>query len=184
MVKNNKIKIINNKAFSLIELSIVILIIGILVAGVTQSSRLIKRFNLQSAQNLTRNSPVTTIANLSAWYESTLETSFIESEQQDQANITTWFDVNPLTTNKANAIALGTQFQPKFLENVLNGLPAVRFDGNDDYLRSDNISISGNQVTYFIVSARRSYVIYASPFTTLSPEPLLTTLVVLTFELF
>jgi prepilin-type N-terminal cleavage/methylation domain-containing protein len=170
MTKNNQKKFINNKAFSLIELSIVILIIGILVAGVTQSSRLVKRFNLQSAQNITRNSPVPTIANLSVWYESVLETSFNDSEEQDQASITVWYDVNPLTTNKANAIALGTQFQPKFIENALNGLPAIRFDGSDDYLRSDNISIAGNQVTYFIVSARRSYVIYASPFTTLSPS--------------
>ncbi|MFM7621329.1 MAG: prepilin-type N-terminal cleavage/methylation domain-containing protein [Alphaproteobacteria bacterium] len=41
------------KAFSLIELSIVILIIGILVAGVTQSSRLIRQMKLLSAQSIT-----------------------------------------------------------------------------------------------------------------------------------
>lgn len=170
MTKNNQKKFINNKAFSLIELSIVILIIGILVAGVTQSSRLIKRFNLQSAQNITRNSPVPTIANLSAWYESVLETSFNDNEEQDQANITVWYDVNPLSTIKANATAPLASTQPKFIENALNGLPAIRFDGIDDYLRSDNISISGNQVTYFIVSLRKSYNIYASPFSTLSPS--------------
>ena len=42
--KNNIIS--NSKAFSLIELSIVILIIGILVAGVTSSSRLLKQMKL------------------------------------------------------------------------------------------------------------------------------------------
>lgn len=45
------------KAFSLIELSIVILIIGILVAGVTQSSRLINAMRIQSIRSLTINSP-------------------------------------------------------------------------------------------------------------------------------
>lgn len=170
MTKSNQKKIINNKAFSLIELSIVILIIGILVAGVTQSSRLIKKFNLQSAQNITRNSPVPAIPNLVVWYESVLESSFIDAEQQDQASITTWYDINPLTTNKANAVALGASFQPRYIESSLNGLPGVRFDGADDYLRSDTIQISGNQVTYFIVSLRRAYNIYASPFTTLSPS--------------
>jgi prepilin-type N-terminal cleavage/methylation domain-containing protein len=61
--KNHKIS-----AFSLIELSVVILIIGILVAGVTQSSRLIAQFRLKTAQNLTINSPVSSIKNLSTWY--------------------------------------------------------------------------------------------------------------------
>ncbi|MFM2200772.1 MAG: hypothetical protein RL769_827, partial [Pseudomonadota bacterium] len=64
------------KAFSLIELSIVILIIGILVAGVTQSSRLVKRIRLLTAQNITNSSPVPTIKDLALWYESTLERSF------------------------------------------------------------------------------------------------------------
>ena len=55
------------KAFSLIELSIVILIIGILVAGVTQSSRLVSQFRLISARNITLSSPVPTIKNLAYW---------------------------------------------------------------------------------------------------------------------
>ena len=48
-ITKNKI----SKAFSLIELSIVILIIRILVAGVTQSSRLVTQFRLLSARNMT-----------------------------------------------------------------------------------------------------------------------------------
>ena len=66
----------NLKAFSLIELSIVILIIGILVAGVTQSSRLIREFKLTTAKNLTRNSPVSSIKGLYFWFETTSESSF------------------------------------------------------------------------------------------------------------
>ena len=52
------------KAFSLIELSIVILIIGILVAGVTQSSRLIKQMRLAMIKSMTLNSPVSSIKDL------------------------------------------------------------------------------------------------------------------------
>ena len=40
-----------SKAFSLIELSIVVLIIGILIAGVTQGSRLVRQSRLSTAQN-------------------------------------------------------------------------------------------------------------------------------------
>ena len=60
----------SNKAFSLIELSIVILIVGILVAGVTSSSRLIKKMKLITAQNLTNSSPIHSIKGLALWLES------------------------------------------------------------------------------------------------------------------
>ncbi len=50
MIKNEKL------AFSLIELSIVVLLIGILIAGVTQGSRLIRQSKIKTAQNLTKNS--------------------------------------------------------------------------------------------------------------------------------
>lgn len=45
-----------NSAFSLIELSIVILIVGIIIAGVTQSSSLIRKMRLSSARQLTSTS--------------------------------------------------------------------------------------------------------------------------------
>jgi prepilin-type N-terminal cleavage/methylation domain-containing protein len=56
------------KAFSLIELSIVVLIIGILVAGITQSSRLVSMMKIQSARSLTINSPVASIKGLTIWF--------------------------------------------------------------------------------------------------------------------
>ena len=84
------------KAFSLIELSIVILIIGILVAGVTSSSRLITRMKVITAQNLTRNSPVSSIKDLAMWYETSLDESFDNAEESEDSPITNWFDLNPL----------------------------------------------------------------------------------------
>ena len=69
------------KAFSLIELSIVILIIGILVAGVTSSSRLITRMKVVTAQNLTRNSPVSSIKDLAMWYETSLDESLLMTKK-------------------------------------------------------------------------------------------------------
>ncbi len=84
-----KNKTISQKAFSLIEVSIVLLIIGILVAGVTQGSRLVRASRLQTAQNLTINSPVAGIPNLSAWWETSLESSFLAAEAVDSTAIST-----------------------------------------------------------------------------------------------
>ena len=120
----------NIKAFSLIELSIVILIIGILVAGVTQSSRLINMMKLQSTRSLTMASPVSSISNLVLWYEPTLEQSFDSSEASDATEVTTWYDINPQSSSKNNAISIGSA-RPKYKANCLNGLPCLSFDGND-----------------------------------------------------
>jgi len=89
-----------SRAFSLIELSIVILIIGIIIAGVTQGSRLVREFKLKTAQTLTRSSPVSSIKGLSAWFETSLENSFLESEMDENVAITQWNDINPQSTNK------------------------------------------------------------------------------------
>lgn len=146
------------KAFSLIELSIVILIIGILVAGVTQSSRLIKQFRLQTAQNLTTSSPVVSIQNLVAWYETSLEKSFISSETVDGGNLTTWYDINPQATSKSHSTQSTTSDQPKYTENVFNGgaIPAVRFDGSADFMSFDGTMVVNTDYTIFVVEQRTS----------------------------
>ncbi len=51
-------------AFSLIELSIVALIIAILIVGVTQGLRLVAQAKLKSAQSLTANLPAHFICEL------------------------------------------------------------------------------------------------------------------------
>ncbi len=144
------------KAFSLIELSIVLLIIGIIVAGMTQGSRLIQQFRLNIARNLTENSPVASIKGLSLWYETSLESSFNEAETEDALLVSEWHDINPQASSRINATASGGQ-RPAFHENVFNHLPGIRFDGN---AKSMNISHGNFMVntnyTVFVVSQRRT----------------------------
>ena len=81
----------NKKAFSLIELSIVVLIIGIIIAGITKSSQVLDLYKLSSARTQTQSSPVNSIKNLLVWYEATSENSFIEKENSE---IYAWFIEN------------------------------------------------------------------------------------------
>lgn len=92
-----------NSAFSLIELSIVILVIGILIAGITQSSRLVKQVRIRTAQTLTQSSPVNSIKDLAVWFEPTMESSFADSETQNNSTITNWYDINSHSSIKNNA---------------------------------------------------------------------------------
>jgi prepilin-type N-terminal cleavage/methylation domain-containing protein len=143
-------------AFSLIELSIVILIIGILVAGVTQSSRLVRSIKLQSARSLTISSPVASIKNLTMWYETTLEKSIDEVERQDGIEVSKWYDVTPTSVTKNDATQVTLANRPKFTDNMINGLPALKFDGVADYFDFNGSLLVGTEYTFFIVEQRRS----------------------------
>ena len=162
------------KAFSLIELSIVILIIGILVTGVTQSSRLVRQMKISSAQNLTRSAPVPN-RNLMFWWETSLEESFLSGEATEGNEITQWNDNNPVTSmkihgyrgQKTTANTFNYDFSgfsqargPSFVSNGINGLPSLRFFNNGQavYMQTDNkFKTSGNEnLLMFMVLQYRS----------------------------
>lgn len=149
-----------NKAFSLIELSIVILIIGILVAGVFSASQLYSKFKVTVAQNLTKSSPVNSIKDLGLWYETSLDESFSANQNFDGNTISNWYDINSQKTIKNHATqstSSSCTACPIFKENIINGLPVIRFDGSNDSLTiSDPNFVIGTSYTIFIVGSRSS----------------------------
>lgn len=131
----NKHKSKASTAFSLIELSIVILIVGIIIAGITQSSRLVRQSKLKSAQNLTTSSPVTGIRSLALWLEPTQDASFSTS-LDDEANITQWNDLNSQTASKffaipASGVTTTGTAAIKYDNDGINGLPSIKFNGTN-----------------------------------------------------
>jgi prepilin-type N-terminal cleavage/methylation domain-containing protein len=121
-------KIKNKTAFSLIELSIVILIVGILVAGVVQTSRLVTRMRILNAQTVTRSSEIYLIKGLSVWIETVSEKSFDVSESSDGAKISKWNDINPISATANNYSQSNDANKPNYVENFSNGLPGVYFN--------------------------------------------------------
>ncbi len=152
----------NKKAFSLIELSVVILIIGILVAGVTQGSRLVNRMRLSAARAITSSSPVNSIRDIVGWWETTLEQSFNGTEPEedsdgDTGGITTWYDINPQSTVKNNATSPATTNNPGYTASgSINNLPTLNFNGSDHYLHFDGTSLANSNYSIFVVEQRTS----------------------------
>ena len=144
------------KAFSLIELSIVILVIGVLIAGVSQGGKMITKFKITTAASLTNSSPVHSIKNLVAWYETTSEKSFIATESDDGQSVSTWYDINTQQLKKRNATSSGTS-KPTYKISGDTGLPMLYFDGSNDYFNLPNSTLtSGNSsFTTFVVDIRQ-----------------------------
>ncbi len=138
-------------AFSLIELSIVILIIGILVAGITQSSRLVKKMRLNSARTQTQSSPVASIKDLALWLDTTMESSFGGSEPEESAEIATWYDTNPQSTLKYNATQGSSTKYPTYDSSAINNLPALNFDGSNDDMVVTSLNAGSNASYFFVI---------------------------------
>ena len=124
-----------NKAFSLVELSVVILIIGILVAGVTQSGRLIRQIKLSTARSITASSDVASIRDVTAWFEASTEGVFTDihgnTDVEDKVEIDIWRDTNPQKSkgDKPDLRNATSGAKPKYVSNGINGIPSVYFDG-------------------------------------------------------
>ncbi len=142
------------KAFSLIELSIVILVVGVLIAGVTQGYSAVKKFRLYSARTLTQSAPVNGIKNLVAWYEATSEKSFddtIDADSSTTNKVANWYDINPQSITKSHAYQNTSGNRPTYVENILNGLPVVRFTfSNSQYLNLPDGTVPYNNSPYTI----------------------------------
>ncbi len=145
-------------AFSLIELSIVILIIGILVAGVTQSSRLVRQMRLSTARSITTSSPVNSIKDLVAWYESTSEKSFLEGEADNQALLRNWFDLNIQSSVKDDAYQTVDANKPQYGFDEQTGLPVVKFINQDFFNMPDGtIPFNNSPYTIFFVARTEAF---------------------------
>ena len=144
-------------AFSLIEISVVILIIGILISGISSGIDLYNDFNLSKAKNLTKNSRVNRIAGLELWLETTLDESIKSSQKIQNANITDWLDINIQNNQKKSTSQSIVAQQPKYiLQAFSNSIPALRFDGVNDNFPLDVAFMNKASFTIFAVEQRRS----------------------------
>jgi Tfp pilus assembly major pilin PilA len=147
----------SRKGFSLVELSVMLAIISTIIVGVLKVSDLMDRSSLVQAQNLTIDSPVKDIENLVLWLETSLEDSFESDEAVDGTGISVWYDVNQQQSLRSDATQSTSGYKPIFYENVFNDvIPAIRFDGTDDYMSFDAKEIINSSYTIFVVEQRRS----------------------------
>lgn len=113
------------KAFSLVELSIVILVIGILVAAITKGGDLYRDTKLVAAKTVTQSSIVNSIEGLMLWLETTSSDSFGNKNINDGDKVSQWNDINPQSTQKSKVECVANC--ASYVRDAINGLPALRF---------------------------------------------------------
>jgi len=147
-------KSLHLRGFSLIEVSAVIVIIGILIAGVFGGVSLIKKARIQAAQTLTKSSPIAGIPSNALWLESSLEDSFLDSESSDTDAISTWND-QKVTGSKSSITKVGTG--PTYA-NTINYVHAVKFSGSTaNYLKiADASFLNGTDYTIVVLEKRQA----------------------------
>ena len=133
----NKNKI--NTAFSLIEISVVIIVIGILISGISSGIDLYRDYKITSARNYTINSKVSRIPDIGFWLDTTrlksLETASGSFDPKNGDKIKNWNSINYLDAQvQLIANQNNDSQQPIYIENGRGGLPSLGF--NDSKLIS------------------------------------------------
>ena len=154
------------KAFSLVEISIVILIIGLLIAGISKASDMIFDVSLKSASSLTKGAKVGRMPGLALWLETTTSESILENERYDNTAISIWRDINPQSSSKfifRNASAA------KYVEKGHNNLPAIGSLSDANYFITHTTETSSNTAS-FSSNQIFSSGAYATIFVVLKPK--------------
>lgn len=153
-MKNFKKK---RQAFSLIEISVVILIVGILISGISRGADLYNDYKLSIARKLTQESPVSRVPDLALWLESVSEKSLLNKDDslkiKNNDLIKKWVDVNPRNQFGQFLEQNNVANMPTYVADGINNLPSVKFDSTNLVMRmvgsfSDIFSVES---TIFIV---------------------------------
>ncbi len=140
-------------AFSVIEISITLLIIGVLLATIAGGKIIVNKVRLEIARSQTRNSIVTSIKGLGLWLEPTLKESFIISETADGEYLTKWYDINTQSGKKNNFSTTAATDKIQYKNLGINNLPSVLFNGgtNTTGFTGNALNSDDNKFTLFVV---------------------------------
>lgn len=143
------------------EISIALVIIGIMIVGIIQGQSLINKSSLATARSLTQDSTVQTISNLVLWLDATQEGALTNTNDstsvEDNDYIKSWTDRNMQLSTQLTFSNNITNRYPSYTESAINRLPALYFDGADDgtgdylYTANDPRITKPDQFTIFVV---------------------------------
>ena len=123
------------KGFSLVEISVVVLVVGILIASITSAMDMVAEAKLRGIRSQTKASKVNRMAGLVLWLEPSLADSIFEAERIDGKTISQWSDINPQSDSKIIFKDGDSTSTINYKEKGENSIPVVKFTtGANDFL--------------------------------------------------
>lgn len=127
-------------AFTLVELSIVLVVILIIITGVLKGGALTQTSRILGARSITAKSVVPQINGLIAWYETSTKNSLLESQASNATQITTWYDIGSSSTVPTpNTLTKAAAANVTYADDGINKVPSILFDGSSS---SSKITLS------------------------------------------
>jgi prepilin-type N-terminal cleavage/methylation domain-containing protein len=140
------------RGFSLIEVSVVIIIIGIFVAGIFVADGMISKFRITAAKSLTQSSPITALPSSALWLETSLDSSFNSGETQNGSDLSAWYDQR----NASSKVVISAAGASPTYSNTINRIHAVEFDGAaNKYFTFDGSFLNKSDYTIFVLEKRK-----------------------------
>lgn len=141
-----------HSAFSMLEMTIVLIILGIISAGVLKGSSMLNVAKVNVARSITNKSNVANIDGLVAWYETSLIDSLKSSEAYNSGQISTWYDISPSSLIlKRNTLTRTASSSLTYVSSGINGLPSLNFSSSANLTLSQFYQGSSANNTIFIV---------------------------------
>jgi prepilin-type N-terminal cleavage/methylation domain-containing protein len=140
-------------AFSLIELSVVVTVIGIIMLLIMKGSSLIQGSRLSAARSLSASSKINEINGMVAWYESSMKQSFKASEMVENASMTTWYNIASqyaLSEGK-NVLTRSSDSNVVYRASGINSLPSLQFSASGRFSLATLYQGKGNEYSVFAV---------------------------------
>jgi prepilin-type N-terminal cleavage/methylation domain-containing protein len=140
-------------AFTLIELSIVLIIIGLVVGALVGGQSLIKSSQLKSARQLSNSAPLFSKkgSHLIMWLDATSRDAFNNVNIQNGDDVTKWNDVNKTQISNLRFHANELTNPPSYLRDGINSLPSIDFNGTSDRISTTRTFNPQTPFTLFLV---------------------------------
>ncbi len=136
----------------MLEVGVVLIIVGIFIAGVIASNSLVTKFRIAAAKNVTKASPMFAIKDNALWLETSLDNSFNDIESSDKSPLTTWYEQR----NSVNRVFLQSVSGGPTYSNTINRIHAVKFSSSGGYFTFDGSFLNGTDYTVFVLEKRES----------------------------
>jgi len=151
-------------AFSLLELSVSLVVVSLLMAMASQGIKLVSSSRLTTARSLTSKSPVPNISGLIAWYETSSTDSLKINEASDGKQISAWYDISPNSIPaKKNALTRVASVAVTYKSDGINKIPSISFNGSGRISVSSFYQGKSEQNTIFFVSSPYSLINAPTP---------------------